>query len=770
MTRLCITAVLSTLLLSTALSAQTPPPTPGYRMVAWNDLGMHCMDSDYSVFSILPPFNVVWAQLVDGSGNLVTTEGGFTVTYEAVADPTGSVNKSTVGKTNYWQWAPALYGASGVPDTGLFGFDMPGPTNTPQPMAWDAAQNAWIATGIPVAPKDDAGHVRTYPMMKIVARNGAGSVIASATPVLPVSSEMDCRACHASGTQLDAMPAAGWVYERKAERDYRLNILLRHDEQQLGTAAYDDALAALAFNPAGLYASVKQDKRPVLCASCHVSNALPGTGLPGISSLTSAVHDFHGHVLDPTNGMTLESSDNRSACYRCHPGSETRCLRGAMGAAVQGDGELSMQCQNCHASMSAVGDPTRVGWLEQPNCQACHTGTALQNNGQIRYTDAFEPNGTLRVAVNATFATDADTPAPGFSLYRFSTGHGNLQCEACHGSTHAEFPAAHPNDNVLTTSIQGHTGMLVECNACHVGQPNTITGGPHGMHPVGTQWVKDHEQIGSGNTGQCRTCHGTDYRGTVLSRVQGARTVNTEKFGVKTFFDGEQISCYQCHNGPTTSNATTNTKPTAQPGAIVVATRAVQLTLVASDPNGNPLTYRVVTQPNYGRVGLSGNVATYIPDPGFAGTDFFFWSAWDGKADSNLARVSVTRLAGWKNYGPGYPGTGGVVPAMTASAAPALGSSISIDVGNTAGVAAFGMLVASTEYTLFDTSFGGTLLTEPTLLLPVTIGAAGQSFALGIPNDVLLIGATLHAQTAMADGGAHFGYAFTPALRLTFGN
>ena len=28
---------------------------PGYRLIGWNDLGMHCMDSDYSVLSILPP-------------------------------------------------------------------------------------------------------------------------------------------------------------------------------------------------------------------------------------------------------------------------------------------------------------------------------------------------------------------------------------------------------------------------------------------------------------------------------------------------------------------------------------------------------------------------------------------------------------------------------------------------------------------------------------------------------------------------------------------
>ena len=33
-------------------------------MLAFNDLGMHCMDREFSVFSILPPFNVVHSQVV----------------------------------------------------------------------------------------------------------------------------------------------------------------------------------------------------------------------------------------------------------------------------------------------------------------------------------------------------------------------------------------------------------------------------------------------------------------------------------------------------------------------------------------------------------------------------------------------------------------------------------------------------------------------------------------------------------------------------------
>ena len=42
-----------------AISAHLMAVNGGYTLVGWNNLGMHCMDSDYSVFSILPPFNTI---------------------------------------------------------------------------------------------------------------------------------------------------------------------------------------------------------------------------------------------------------------------------------------------------------------------------------------------------------------------------------------------------------------------------------------------------------------------------------------------------------------------------------------------------------------------------------------------------------------------------------------------------------------------------------------------------------------------------------------
>jgi hypothetical protein len=628
------------------------------QLVSWNNLGMHCMDSDYSVFSVLPPYNTIEAQLIV-AGRLVTNGAGYAVTYQAIADPDGSFNSTAMGKGNFYDFVTPLFGAGLPPETGLAGWAMPGPNNTPQSMLFEptnqpapgvAAPVNWFrAEGIPIAPFDDAGRKNPYPMMRLIARDASNQPMATNDVVLPVSDEMDCRACHASGTGPAAEPSDGWVWSDNPERDYRLNILRLHDERQfaLNDGLYRSALAAGSFNAQGLYPGVVVDGKPVLCAGCHASEALGTGSYSNIPPLTASVHLRHASVTDPDLLITLDSSAHRAACYRCHPGSTTKCLRGAMGGAVAPDGTLEMQCQSCHGSMSQVGALNRVGWFMEPNCQSCHTGTATSNNGQIRYTSVFtDTNGTVRVPVNSTFATRPNTPAPGISLFRFSAGHGGLQCEACHGSTHAEFPATHRNDNLRNIALQGHAGVMVECTACHLTSPVTVAGGPHGMHPVGQAWVDAHpDTVESSGATQCRACHGTDYRGTVLSRMQANRTLTA--FGTRSWWRGFRVGCYNCHNGP--GSETANPNSPALVGNLSTNTACptpVAMTLPGSDADGDLLVFRVVSQPQHGAVGMSGAVATYFPDAGFVGTDTFTFAAWDGSSDSNLGTVTVTVTQG----------------------------------------------------------------------------------------------------------------------------
>lgn len=634
----------------------------GWTIIGWNDLGMHCMDRDFSVFSLLPPYNNIRAQVVNSSGKLVKSGSGLTVTYEPVADPTGSINSTSSGKTNFWAFAQALFSLPSAlaPNMGLAGFSMPGATRFRKPMTFDSSFNGFVATGIPITPTDDAGATNTYPMMRLSVRNSSGTVLTSTNIVLPVSTEMSCKLCHSPDSTLSAaMPAGGWIAytgttEDSKDKTVRLNILKLHDDKNRSTpgnagvaytALYQAALAKFGYSAAGLYATVTaaSGAKPVLCANCHASNALPGTGYTGVPALTASIHTLHGKVIDPVASKLMNDSTNRDSCYRCHPGSATKCLRGAMGSAVASDGSMSMQCQSCHGNMATVGAATRTGWLEEPSCQNCHTGTAIKNNGQIRYTSVFDASGNLRTAVNQTFATSANAPKAPYSLYRFSAGHGGLQCEACHGSTHAEYPSSHVNDNLQSIALQGHKGLLGDCTACHVTVPATATGGPHGMHPNTPDWVKNHhDYIEKVGLAACQGCHGGDYRGTELSRANGDRTFSTE-MGTKTFWRGFQIGCYTCHNGPRSDDRSTNTPPAVSNASITTsAGMAISFALTATDANGNPLTLRIVSQPAHGTAGLNGVTASYFPDPGYSGADSFTFAAWDGYTNSNLGTVGVT--------------------------------------------------------------------------------------------------------------------------------
>lgn len=531
---------------ATTGSGTSPVPSGNYALSAWNDLGMHCVDgNDYSVMSILPPYNNLHAQLIDKRTNKQVTDG-VTLTYEAIADLQGSINTRSATKTNFWQYVASLFGVSPGADIGLTG--NPTPSRTPAPLVHNAVQGWFEAEGIPITPVDDANNKNFYPMVNVIARDVQGNVLATAKAVLPVSDEMTCMACHASrqtGTTAEMAarpPVSGWAFDVDAQKDWKKNILRIHDDKHRTDAKFQQALAQKGYTAAGLAATAAAGK-PILCAACHSSNALPGTGIAGISSLTSAQHRSHGQVTDPAQNLKLDDIVNRSSCYMCHPGSVTKCLRGAMGDAADASGNALMGCQSCHGLMRDVGATTRVGWLQQPNCQACHY------NGKREVTALDSATGTLRQVSDTRFATTANVPASGFSLFRFSKGHGGLQCEACHGATHAEYPSSHENDNVLSVSLQGYRGTVRECTACHATVPNTTNGGPHGMHATTQQWVKGHGDVAKRNRSECAYCHGADYKGTYLSEARKAKTFSIENSTVALAV-GQRVSCYECHNGP----------------------------------------------------------------------------------------------------------------------------------------------------------------------------------------------------------------------------
>jgi hypothetical protein len=528
---------------------------------------MHCVDADFSVFSILPPYNVVNAQVVrtNGTGTpSLANDSNVVLRYSAVADANGSINSRSQDKTNFWRYVARTYGADLAPGQGLKGLYMPAEATSPAQtsFSWNSANGLFKAEGIPIVPVDDAGRINRYPLMRVTAADKAsGQILATLDVVLPVSEETTCSACHATGAIAANDSGISWSAAPDLEVQSRENILLLHDGR-MGTT---------------LMAS-----KPVLCASCHYSPALDlaGTGPSGAQvgkpTMSSAMHAYHSDKMLNAAGAPYPDrwvaqgetppSPETQSCYLCHPGKSTQCLRGAMTNAVT--------CQNCHGGMSAVGgtrvlaaggsiDGTNDGkprrpWTDLPRCQSCHTGDAtsqvtlpdasLMATDGIRTLLAFDTTDAAaspRKATGSRFAENAGT------LYRYSKGHGGVACEGCHNSTHAIWPNptdAH-NDNVAAVQVQGHSGTISECTACHrAGTLALALNGPHGMHVVAdSRWRDDdgHGKVAKQNRQACAACHGANFRGSVLSRTAAQRN-----WGSRTIAQGTTVGCYDCHNGP----------------------------------------------------------------------------------------------------------------------------------------------------------------------------------------------------------------------------
>ncbi|MGR8932228.1 MAG: IPT/TIG domain-containing protein [Gammaproteobacteria bacterium] len=555
-----------------------------FKVLANNDLGMHCVDDDFSVFSILPPYNTINAQVIGQNANGIPQllgKDAVILRYSAMPDKNGSINSTSIGKSNFWTYAKAIFGADLALGQGFKGLYMPADALAPDNTAfsWSNQLNMFSAEGIPAFPTDDYGNNNPYVMMRVTAFDAKNPNVqlAETDVVVPVSDETTCSNCHATGKPAASDSRISWSNNPDISVQSRNNVLTLHDRRE------------------GTQLTAQQ---PVLCASCHYSPALDlaGNGKPtgnqvGHKWMSQVMHDFHANkmiipgtaiydrpapiqaLVDPVTNSAGVPPANQQACYQCHPGTDTKCLRGAMTEAVT--------CQNCHGDMEAVGashplqdygpinqsaalpGDSRKAWSDEPRCQSCHTGDAVNHmtpagvtlaSDNIRLMQAYDardPSASPFIAVNKRFAENDD------QLFRFSKGHSGIACEGCHGSTHAIWPgdSAHSNDNAAAEILQGHTGTIVECSTCH--KPGSLpptTDGPHGMHNVNdSSWAlnedRGHPAFYEQAPNECKACHGTDLRGTVLSKAAADRSWQTE-WGLIRVSKGEPIGCYTCHNGP----------------------------------------------------------------------------------------------------------------------------------------------------------------------------------------------------------------------------
>jgi hypothetical protein len=89
-----------------------------------------------------------------------------------------------------------------------------------------------------------------------------------------------------------------------------------------------------------------------------------------------------------------------------------------------------------------------------------------------------------------------------------------------------------------------------------------------------------------------------------------------------------------------------NNAPVADAQAVTTDEDAAKsITLTATDGDGDPLTFSVVTPPTHGSLSGTAPNLTYTPAANYHGPDSFTFKANDGKVDSNVATVSITVTA-----------------------------------------------------------------------------------------------------------------------------
>ena len=238
-----------------------------YIVIAWNDLGMHCANQDFTNMCILPPYNNQFAHIIlKGTEStppvVMPSSSGYYVTFEIPG------NSYSVGKTNFWDYAFHLFGVNLDPNIGLTGLGLTGTMHD--------TLNYHEAIGIPVTPFPDLTPTTESPFQLTLmkAYDANGTLLASTQDVIPVSGEINCvsSGCHSS----------------------EMGILNSHEN----VPGYDIG------------------NKPILCANCHSDNALGMPGTPGVPSFSQVMHQQHGE----------ETND----CYKCHPGPNTQCFRDVM--------------------------------------------------------------------------------------------------------------------------------------------------------------------------------------------------------------------------------------------------------------------------------------------------------------------------------------------------------------------------------------------------------------------------------------------------------
>ena len=176
------------------------------------------------------------------------------------------------------------------------------------------------------------------------------------------------------------------------------------------------------------------------------------------------------------------------------------------------------------------------------------------------------------------------------------------------------------------------TAVNSSANPSVQGQPVTFTATVSPSAATGTvQFKIDGSDFGS----PAVLSGGTATSGSISTLSKGNHTVEAVYSGdvnykgsIGSLIDGQTV---------------TNQPPVAEDQSVSTnEDTALDITLTATDPDGDPLTYSIVDGPTHGTLSGTPPSVTYTPNANYHGLDSFTFKANDGTVDSNTATISIT--------------------------------------------------------------------------------------------------------------------------------
>ena len=397
-----------------------PAASMSYIVLAWNDTGMHFLNSTYDGAVYQPPYNTLCAQVVKRGDPPEIVTAGVTLEY-AIVGNTYSYGKSTADPdpvrdyAQFWDRALELFDVDLAHDTGL---------NFTDPDVHNGLAGTMLlkgerfeATGVPVVPINDAGTWDPYQVAEVVVRDASsGAELARTRTMAQTSDEINCGKCHG-----------------QTINDKEIGSVLKEHDDSHETTFVEDGV-------------------PVLCADCHGSPILGTTG-PGSAEkyLSYAIHIFH--------------YDQNIACYDCHPGTTTLANRSTAHTTDNGN------CTTCHGSLTDLAATIangRVPWVTEPKCVNCHTFVAEVNTGSALYRNGLGHGGLSCPACHgpAHAQVPSGKDADNFQALQYQAKVMSLgSCKVCHSTS---------KGGGINGVVEAHGGSVpTACAVCHTGPITT---------------------------------------------------------------------------------------------------------------------------------------------------------------------------------------------------------------------------------------------------------------------------------------------------------